>query len=84
MTVHPWQCRHCGASAGSRPRNLCWRCYDDPAIRALYPLVRYARQCLPAEPVVVTRPEPIIAAVVDTKPQRPLLFSPAEFDALTQ
>lgn len=30
------KCRHCGKKA-NRPRGLCWNCYYDPAIGALYP-----------------------------------------------
>jgi len=29
-------CRHCGATFAIRPRQLCYRCYEDKAIRALY------------------------------------------------
>lgn len=36
-TQNTWTCRHCGGSAGERPRNLCRRCFNDPAIRPLYP-----------------------------------------------
>jgi hypothetical protein len=30
-------CRHCGASNVTRPRGLCWRCFDAPGVRQLYP-----------------------------------------------
>jgi len=30
-------CRHCGQRPPNRPRQLCWPCYKEPAIRALYP-----------------------------------------------
>lgn len=30
-------CRHCGERPITRPRNLCWSCYYDPAILARYP-----------------------------------------------
>lgn len=32
----PVRCLHCGRPA-SRPRTLCWPCYYNPRIRALYP-----------------------------------------------
>lgn len=31
-------CRHCGRLPDWRPRGLCYTCYYDPAIRALYPV----------------------------------------------
>lgn len=31
-------CRHCGRLPDWRPRGLCFGCYYDPAIRALYPV----------------------------------------------
>jgi hypothetical protein len=30
-------CRHCGLYAANRHRGLCWTCYQDRAVRALYP-----------------------------------------------
>ena len=30
-------CRHCGGNVACRPRGLCWPCFGDPAVRALYP-----------------------------------------------
>ena len=35
-------CQHCERKKAIRPRTLCWRCYADKAIRALYPA--HARQ----------------------------------------
>ena len=31
-------CRHCGRRSAGRPRGLCFRCYDCPAVRGSYPL----------------------------------------------
>jgi hypothetical protein len=28
------ECCHCGHTPANRPRNLCWNCYAQPAIRA--------------------------------------------------
>jgi hypothetical protein len=30
-------CRHCARCAATRPRGLCWACFNDPAVRVLYP-----------------------------------------------
>lgn len=30
-------CRHCRNPKATRPRGLCWTCYQSPAIRAAYP-----------------------------------------------
>lgn len=30
------KCVHCHKGARSRPRNLCWPCYYNPAVRCLY------------------------------------------------
>lgn len=30
-------CRHCRRAVVSKPRRLCWRDFQDPAVRALYP-----------------------------------------------
>ena len=30
-------CKHCGQKPAIRPRGLCWHCFEDLAIRALYP-----------------------------------------------
>ena len=30
-------CRHCQKGNASRPRRLCWICYEAPGVRALYP-----------------------------------------------
>jgi hypothetical protein len=37
--THMWHgpCRHCGARKIARPRRLCCACYNDDAIRPLYP-----------------------------------------------
>lgn len=35
-------CKHCRKAVAYRPRGLCWCCYQDRAIRALYPAVPYA------------------------------------------
>ena len=38
-------CRHCHKARVSRPRRLCWNCYYEPAIRALYPSTsKYGRR----------------------------------------
>lgn len=29
-------CRHCNQSQASRPRQLCWACYNTPGVRNLY------------------------------------------------
>ena len=34
------ECLHCRASPASRPRGLCYRCYDTLRIRAPYPPIR--------------------------------------------
>ncbi len=31
-------CRHCGTHKMSRPRGLCWGCYLQAEVRALYPI----------------------------------------------
>lgn len=30
-------CRHCGGRLRTRPRGLCFACYNTPAVRDLYP-----------------------------------------------
>ena len=36
-------CRHCSQFKITRPRNLCWRCFRTPEIRAKYtPTSKYA------------------------------------------
>lgn len=30
-------CRHCRRGTANRARGLCWGCYQDPGVRALYP-----------------------------------------------
>jgi len=41
----PMLCRHCHHATISRPRKLCWVCYNKPAIRDLYPpSSKYARR----------------------------------------
>jgi hypothetical protein len=38
-------CRHCEAKPANRPRGLCWGCYYNPGVLALYPSTsKYARQ----------------------------------------
>lgn len=53
-------CRHCRKAPATRPRGLCWTCYDQPGIRDLYavkwrfvaPVIRdsYGSRPLPPEP----------------------------------
>lgn len=31
-------CQHCGHTPATRPRRLCYHCYRDPAVKALYPV----------------------------------------------
>jgi hypothetical protein len=39
------KCRHCGAKEATRPKGLCWGCYYDPAVKALYPTTsKYANK----------------------------------------
>lgn len=50
-------CRHCGCQKASRPRGLCWRCFDVPGIRNLYPSTsKYARRGLVCEDNPQLRP----------------------------
>jgi hypothetical protein len=39
------KCRHCGQNEATRPKGLCWGCYYDPTVKALYPTTsKYANQ----------------------------------------
>lgn len=47
LKLHPGRplCRHCHARYVSRPRALCWPCYQFPAVRDLYPSTsKYGRK----------------------------------------
>ncbi len=38
-------CRHCRQKVISRPRRLCWHCFGQPEVRALYPSTsKFARR----------------------------------------
>jgi hypothetical protein len=37
LPPHGTPCRHCGMAPVNRPRGLCWHCWHDADVRALYP-----------------------------------------------
>ena len=64
-------CQHCHIRRVSRPRNLCWACYDDFGIRDQYEFVPREGKAVPdayrtaREPAEPTQARPGTAEKVD-------------------
>lgn len=62
------KCRHCKSARkiGKSPRGLCWKCLDNLAIRALYPLPEKRR--VPVNDPTEAELDAMIAAQLPTMP----------------
>jgi hypothetical protein len=57
-------CRHCQKAPASRPRGLCWECYDRPDVREQYPMKFVA-------PRYCQKPKPLPPEATDAQPGTP-------------